>query len=87
MEQVRNTLGEKLPESAVEYCIGLWEQYPFEFKLRKRRVTKLGDYRFDPKQNTHTVTVNSDLNSYQFLITYAAARLTPAPPCVDPSTN
>ena len=30
----------------------------------------MGDYRFDPRSDSHQVTVNEDLNEYQFLITY-----------------
>lgn len=52
------------------HCLDLWNDYPFEFKLSKSRSSKLGDYRYDPRSKSHTVTVNQDLNSYQFLITY-----------------
>lgn len=55
---------------AVDYCCELWQQYPFSFQLTRNRVSKLGDYRFDPRNGSHTVTVNNGLNSYQFLITY-----------------
>jgi predicted SprT family Zn-dependent metalloprotease len=61
---------ERLPEKSLEYCLSLAEQYPFHFKVSKKRLSKLGDYRFDPRDKSHTVTVNRDLNSYQFLITY-----------------
>jgi hypothetical protein len=60
----------KVPEAAIEYCFKLWELYPFQFKLNRKRLSKLGDYRYDPRDQSHTVTVNSDLNPYQFLITY-----------------
>jgi hypothetical protein len=33
-------------------------------------VSKLGDYRFDPKTGQHAITVNGSLNPYAFLITY-----------------
>lgn len=42
----------------------------FEFKIKKARQTKLGDYRFNPKTNKHTITVNNDLNPFAFLVTY-----------------
>jgi len=38
--------------------------------LSKSRRTKLGDYRFDPKTEIHRISVNKDLNPYNFLITY-----------------
>lgn len=70
MQNVRSKLEGKVPEAAMEYCIKLWELYPFQFKLNRKRLSKLGDYRYEPQNQSHTVTVNSDLNLYQFLITY-----------------
>ncbi|MGW8121496.1 transcription elongation protein SprT [Roseivirga echinicomitans] len=70
MQHVRSKLEGKVPEAAIEYCIKLWELYPFQFKRSRKRLSKLGDYRYDPRNQSHTVTVNSDLNPYQFLITY-----------------
>lgn len=70
MDQLKSVLSSHVPASAVDYCHELWQQYPFQFKLRKSRVSKLGDYRYDPRDSSHTITVNADLNTYQFLITY-----------------
>jgi predicted protein tyrosine phosphatase len=70
VDQLRSVLDKHLPENAVDYCHQLWQQYPFHFKLSKKRSSKLGDYRYDPRDQSHTVTVNADLNPYQFLITY-----------------
>lgn len=69
-EGLKAVLMDKIPKSAVQYCFGLWEKYPFGFVLSKKRLSKLGDYRYHVKDQSHTVTVNSDLNPYQFLITY-----------------
>jgi SprT protein len=68
--QIRDLLSDKVPSSALEYCVNLFEEAPFDFKLSRSRSSKLGDYRFDPRTGKHTVTVNADLNVYQFLITY-----------------
>ena len=59
-----------VPEVAVAYCNKLYEKLGFEFKIKKARQTKLGDYRFDPKTEKHIISVNNDLNPYTFLITY-----------------
>lgn len=67
---IRPILEQKVPPVALDYCVRLWEQHPFHFKLRRKRVTKLGDYRYDPRNQSHTITINHDLNPYQFLITY-----------------
>lgn len=70
MTSLKAVLESHVPALTVDYCHELWQQYPFQFKLRKSRVSKLGDYRYDPRDGSHTITVNTDLNPYQFLITY-----------------
>ncbi|MEQ9403658.1 MAG: SprT-like domain-containing protein [Cyclobacteriaceae bacterium] len=59
-----------VPPEAVSYCNKLYERLEFEFKVKKARQTKLGDYRFDPYSEKHTITINNDLNAYSFLVTY-----------------
>lgn len=59
-----------VPDASIDYCIKLYERLGFEFKIKKARQTKLGDYRFNPKTNKHTITINNDLNPYAFLVTY-----------------
>ena len=63
-------LQKHVPENAVHYCLDLWTSIPFHFKVTRKRSTKLGDYRFDHRNGSHTITVNVDLNKYSFLITY-----------------
>lgn len=59
-----------VPPNAVVYCVKLYEHMGFEFKIKKARQTKLGDYRFNPQSEKHTITVNNDLNPFAFLVTY-----------------
>lgn len=59
-----------VPENSVHYCLDLWEAKPFHFKVTKKRNSKLGDYRFNPNNGSHSISVNHDLNAYSFLITY-----------------
>jgi len=59
-----------VPESAASYCDKLYQKLGFEFKVKKARQTKFGDYRFDPNGGKHTITINNDLNPYAFLVTY-----------------
>jgi len=68
-EQVLSTLQLHIPAAAVEYCFNLWLKYRFAFKLRKSRITKVGDFTFRTGQ-TPLITVNADLHPYSFLITY-----------------
>ncbi|WMJ71908.1 transcription elongation protein SprT [Cytophagaceae bacterium ABcell3] len=66
----RNVIQKYLPEEAVDYCCDLWESHRFDFKVTRRRATKLGDYRYYFQTGRHCITVNGDLNPYSFLITY-----------------
>ncbi len=59
-----------VPAAAVDYCDRLYRSLGFEFKVKKTRRSKQGDYRYDPRSKKHTITINNDLNSYSFLITY-----------------
>lgn len=59
-----------VPEGAVSYCNKLYEKLGFEFKIKKARQTKLGDYRYDPNTERHTISINNDLNAFSFLVTY-----------------
>ena len=52
------------------YCVRLYTYFGFEFKIKKSRQTKLGDYRYSPQTKKHTITINNDLNPYAFLVTY-----------------
>lgn len=65
-----NLLSNHIPENAVHYAYDLWITYQFTFKVTKKRNSKYGDYRFDPLNNTHTITINGDMNQYAFLVTY-----------------
>ena len=59
-----------VPEAAVSYCDKLYQRLGFEFKIKKARQTKFGDYRYDPEGGKHTISINNDLNPYAFLVTY-----------------
>jgi SprT protein len=58
------------PAPAVNYCFSLWQQYAFTFKIRNPRLSKAGDYTFIPAKKLHVITINSNLNPYNFLITF-----------------
>mgnify|MGYP000288617673 FL=1 len=64
-----NSFFDHFPPKVAEYCFQLWHDYPFDFIVSKSRHSKLGDYRFS-LQKGHQITVNRNLNSYAFLVTY-----------------
>ncbi len=68
-KKIENILVQHIPISAVSYCASLWQQMPFDFKLRKSRLSKVGD--FTCRQGRiPQITVNRDLHPYLFLMTY-----------------
>ena len=69
-EKLYRILQKHVPGNAVHYCLDLWSAKPFHFKVTRKRNSKLGDYRFNPNDGSHSISVNHDLNQYSFLITY-----------------
>ncbi|MDQ3394837.1 MAG: SprT-like domain-containing protein [Bacteroidota bacterium] len=59
-----------VPDPVSHYCFDLWEEYRFNFLVAKKRSTKLGDYRYSGHEQSHTITINNNLNKYSFLVTY-----------------
>lgn len=68
-EWIRHIQG-RVPDTALDYCFSLWEHKPFHFVISRSRSSKLGDFRFRRDQPLQKITINHDLNPYQFLITY-----------------
>lgn len=66
---IRNHLQPHLPAASLGYCVQLWEQNPFHFHLSKKRISKSGDFTCRHGQ-TPRITVNKDLHTFEFLITY-----------------
>jgi hypothetical protein len=58
-----------VPTDASSYCEELYHQYKFDFFLSRPRRTRLGDFTVKPG-TTPCITVNANLNPYNFLITY-----------------
>ncbi len=65
------TLSRFLPDGAVEQVYQWIKEHRVHFRITRARNTKLGDYRPpSTKGGTHRITVNHDLNTYAFLITF-----------------
>lgn len=66
---IHEILQNHLPAAALQYCLNLWTETPFQFKTTKKRHSKSGD--FTCRQgHTPRITVNGDLHPLEFLITY-----------------
>jgi len=69
-DQVFKILQTHVPAEALEYCFSLWKSSPFELKITKSRQTKVGDFTSRRSKKHPRITLNNDLNSYLFLVTY-----------------
>ncbi|MEX2513352.1 MAG: transcription elongation protein SprT [Cyclobacteriaceae bacterium] len=69
-EDWNQLLKDRVPEKAFNYCYALWEEEPFAFAISRSRNSKLGDFRYRSDRNIQKITINHDLNPYQFLITF-----------------
>ncbi len=67
--EVKQVLEDHVPAASVDYCFALWDATQFIFKLRKSRLSKVGDFTYRPGQ-TQQITINQDLHPYLFLTTY-----------------
>lgn len=69
-QKVLYILQHHLPQPAVGYCLQLWREKPFTLKIKKSRLTKIGDFTSKGNAARPQITLNSDLNPYSFLVTY-----------------
>jgi SprT protein len=59
-----------LPPNTCEVVIEFMQTYKIHLKIKRERVSILGDYRPAHDGKPHTISVNSNLNMYHFLITF-----------------
>jgi len=62
-------LSKYIPQAAIDEILEWLESFNAELKITRSRTTKLGDYRPPIKFKYHKISVNHDLNKFQFLIT------------------
>ena len=58
-----------LPEGAFESVVELINHYKVHLTVTRERKSVLGDYRHAAMGSNHKITVNGNLNKYEFLIT------------------
>ncbi|MCU0339663.1 MAG: sprT domain-containing protein [Spirosomaceae bacterium] len=66
---MQHILQRHVPVAAFGYCQSLWDKYQFDFVVTRPRRSKFGDFRAQPPLR-EKITVNGNLNPYNFLITY-----------------
>ena len=65
---MQKTLAKYIPQQAVMPVFELIKSFGIHLKIVNERVSRHGDYRRMP-DGRHQITVNTNLNSYRFLIT------------------
>ncbi len=65
----REIISKYIPEQTVDIVLQWIEQYNFRMRIKRKRNTKLGDYRPPFDGRGHFITINHDLNKFSFLIT------------------
>lgn len=68
-KKIETALKKYLPDGYEEDIAKKIFTYPLKFKITKPRKTKLGDFRPGLNGSPHQITINGNLNKYQFLIT------------------
>ena len=69
VEHPLHALKAYLPEGAFEPVLALIHQYKLHLTVTKARKSVLGDYRHPLMGANHKISVNGNLNQYEFLIT------------------
>ncbi len=63
------TIHKYIPETSINLVESLLDIHPFHLIIKNNRKTKHGDFR-PLKNGKYQITINNDLNSYRFLITF-----------------
>ncbi len=68
-EQLELVIKKFIPEPSVPLIASWIQEHNVHLHISQKRNTKLGDYRAPYKGSTHRISINHDLNEYDFLIT------------------
>jgi len=68
-EHPMQALAAFVPEGSFDEVVAFLHRYKVHLTVTKKRKTVLGDYRHAFHGKNHRITVNSNLNQYEFLIT------------------
>ncbi len=68
-EHPMQALADFLPEGTFDRVVGYIHHYKVHLTISKQRKSVLGDYRHSGWGSNHRISVNGNLNKYEFLIT------------------
>lgn len=70
MEKDKDLLKKYLPEASIDAVYKSIVEKNIQLRITRTRSSKLGDYRPALNGKPHRISLNHDLNSYEFLITF-----------------
>lgn len=70
MKTYREILADYIPENAIPIALNWLENSNVQLRITKSRSSKLGDYRPPLLKKFHRISVNHNLNKYNFLLTF-----------------
>jgi hypothetical protein len=68
-EHPMQKLAEYLPDGTFHPVLKILNHYKVHLKITRQRATVLGDYRHKGMYGNHIITVNGNLNKYEFILT------------------
>lgn len=68
-EHPMQALAAYLPEGSFEHVVQYIHHFKVHLTVTRKRKSVLGDYRHATRNTNHRISVNGDLNKYEFLIT------------------
>ncbi len=69
-QTVNDVLAAYIPVDAVEAVSHILETHSIHLRITRNRLTKLGDYKPGRNGSPHQISVNGDLNIYEFLLVF-----------------
>ena len=70
LERNKSILSKYVPPETVDTLAQWVYHFDFKLKIKKKRSSKYGDYRPPIDDTNHHITINNDLNTYSFFITF-----------------
>ncbi len=67
---LNEALSYHVPENAVDHVTRLVKKSRIQLRITRQRVTKFGDFRPSQNGHPHRVSVNGNLNKYEFLLVF-----------------
>jgi SprT protein len=70
VEKPLESLADYLPEGTFHPVLKFIQQYNIHLSVTKKRISILGDYRHPARWGNHKISINGNLNKYEFLLTF-----------------